>query len=602
MTLLEQAAPKHPPTDLKSFRQSFQYLTPNKRIEALLDCHDVIRVVRGLPIQDLYTTLREVGPQDALEVVELLHPRQVQGILDLDGWRGDRIDPESISNWLEILYAANADRAVQQIAFLDIEMLALLFKMHTRIYDMDEEGDVPELPDGDVGLHSITPDRRHVVVYDAGNAPEKMLIALKATVERLFGADLKFILGLIQAVRFDLPSILEEEALRWRRGRLCDMGFGDQEDAGILFAWLDPDAVLQGLEHPSDADVLNDDVDPLDPPRNLSTSVLLPNTLPADESEAHSFYHRALLSCDAKVREQVQHQLMMTVNQVHLVEGFDLGDPGALKDSLQRVVDTIGIALSYRSQGNLVDASALLASCPQATLFRIGFSLGLRLQRQLRRHLSQEGSGLSGSGVLRLDTPLREVAAGVLAKRPVFFRGLTSPARSDFRPFSSLDEVAMSASAVTEAAFRARLLQNACGVTDEALQKAGWDEEEAPPSQSSLFATFLLAQWLEKPLETKPLDDANLQEIVGRLRTNAPRGFSEADKARLGDVARAFAVSAFQQGGLPGSENENEAIERAQTFASLALSHVEDALVVVSDEHVDGNLVEGLWLQLLSAE
>jgi len=576
------------PTDLVAFRQKFTTLTPKQRLDALVDCHDVIRVVRSMPVQDLYITLRDVGPTDALEVVELMHPRQVQGVLDLDGWRRDRLDPMAIGGWLELLYAASPSRAVQQIAGLDTELLALLLKLHTRVYDMTEEGEVPELPaDEDVGLHSITPDRRYLVIYNQTAENEKLVLALKTTIERMFGADLPFITHMLQAVRFELPSGLEEEALRWRRGRLEDLGFGDPDEAGMLFAWFDPDGSTDGLIHPADPDVVGADIDPQDPPRNLSTSVLLP------DMQGEQLYQLAVRSLDDKHRERVQHELMMCVNQLHMAEGKDLGDAGAMRDSMQRALDTLGIALAYRTQGDVEAAARLLVATPQRTLFRMGHSLALRLQRELRRHLTQKGSGLDGAGILRLDTPLREVAAGILAKRPVYFLGLTAPQRTDFRHFASLVEVAQAAKAISEAAFRARLMHVSVGVDDDALRAAGVTPDDEPPTFGMLLATTLLQQWLDKPLEVRPLDDDELQEVAKRLRGQG--GFADDDKARLGTIAAAFGKAAFAEGQLVGADNVDTAEQRAQAFAELVLTHVERQLLAITDDVIDSKHVDGVW-------
>ena len=205
-------------TDLTQFRETFARLPARKRIDALMDCDDVMRVVRSLPAQDLFLTLKEVGASEALEIVELLHPRQVQTFMDLDGWRKDRSDGESVGEWLELLYAANPDRAVRQILGLDIELLSLLFKMYTRAFEIEEGEELPvELDDA---ITSVTPDQRYVLVYGPAPGRERLLQALRTTVERLFGIDMPFVLHLIQAVRWELPSALEEEAFRFRNARL----------------------------------------------------------------------------------------------------------------------------------------------------------------------------------------------------------------------------------------------------------------------------------------------------------------------------------------------------------------------------------------------
>ena len=73
-------------------RRELRAMPAKKRVDRLLERKDAMRVVRALPVHDLYATIRDVGVEDCLELLELVSARQVQSFLDLDGWRGDRID------------------------------------------------------------------------------------------------------------------------------------------------------------------------------------------------------------------------------------------------------------------------------------------------------------------------------------------------------------------------------------------------------------------------------------------------------------------------------------------------------------------------------
>ena len=58
--------------NLKSLRQ------PKERLDAILACPDTLRVVRSLPAQDLFSLVQQTGIADALDLLPLLHPKQVQ--------------------------------------------------------------------------------------------------------------------------------------------------------------------------------------------------------------------------------------------------------------------------------------------------------------------------------------------------------------------------------------------------------------------------------------------------------------------------------------------------------------------------------------------
>ena len=206
---------------LVSLRREIAALPAKQRIDRILERKDAMKVVRALPVQDLFATLQEVGLEDGLELLELCSSKQVQAFLDLDGWRGDRVDPNAMSRWMQGLFAANADRAVGQLRGIDIELLTLLVKASCQVYDLSQE----EQPEGDVGLHSVTPDQRYLIVYGGITDDERTQLVVKELLERLMGRDMLFVLRLCEAVRWDLPSSLEEEAFRWRNGRITDLGF-----------------------------------------------------------------------------------------------------------------------------------------------------------------------------------------------------------------------------------------------------------------------------------------------------------------------------------------------------------------------------------------
>ena len=53
-------------------------------MDAILECKDTLRVVRSLPAQDLFALVQQTGITDSLELLGLLHPKQVQRFLDMD--------------------------------------------------------------------------------------------------------------------------------------------------------------------------------------------------------------------------------------------------------------------------------------------------------------------------------------------------------------------------------------------------------------------------------------------------------------------------------------------------------------------------------------
>lgn len=554
-------------------RRELRALPAKKRVDRLLERKDAMRVVRALPVHDLYATIRDVGVEDCLELLELVSPRQVQSFLDLDGWRGDRIDSGAMATWLRALMAANPDRAVGQIRGLDLELITLLFKLHCRVYDLIAE----EQPEEDVGLHSITPDQRYLIVYGGVGDDESMNQVLKEAIDRLCGRDAMFVLRLCESLRWELPSALEEESFRWRNARLADLGFLPRHEALEVLSWRDPDAPLEEAPRAPPPQVH----DPEAPSTDLSTSVVFPWDALKDGAAAFAQASRGL---DDLGRERVAHEVMLTANRVHAAEGGDAGDPEAVRATARQVIDTVGVALSYRCGGDPGRLTPLLIGTPVLALFRVGHSLSLKLQRELRARIEARDSGLSGHGLLRLDSPLREVAAGLLRPRPLLFRGLLDPKRLDYGPPGSLMELAALSRAIAEIGFRGALLgpRALLAVAPASLERL--DTAEQPTHGAMLAALLVRTMDGEANAALAPVDDAQLARARKKLGDATAR---DEAIATIATRARAFAP-------LPGAQTADDVEKRVRGYAQQVLGAIEAELEHV-DQDPDVRFVTTVW-------
>lgn len=557
---------------LRSLRQEIAPLPAKQRVDRILDRKDAMKVVRSLPIQDLFSTLQEVGLEDGLELLELCSPRQVQAFLDLDGWRGDRVDAAAMARWLQALFAANPDRAVGQLRGLDLELLTLLLKTTCTVYDLSQE----EQPEGEVGLHTVTPDQRYLIVYGGITDDERTQLVVKELLERLMGRDLLFVLRLCEAVRWELPSPLEEEAFRWRNGRIADLGFLPKHEAAALFAWRDPDGPLESAGGPppvADEESLATD---------LSTSVVFPWEALQSGTLAFTQASAALTEAD---RARVLHDVVVTANRVHCAEGGDLGDPGALRATVRGVIETVGVGLSYRAAGNPQLLGELLRDKALGALFSVGNSLALKLQRELQARVRARDSGLDDAGLLRLDSPLRETAAGLLRPRPRLYFGLIDERRVDYRSPSSLVELAALSRAISEIGFRGALLgPRGFGVSDAFLAARGLADPADQPSHGQVVGALLLASLLAPgDVAPAPLDDDALRAAQRALADGAAR-----DEAvqRLARRSRAFAP-------LPGAPTADDVEARTRSYAQQVLQAVVAEVAAVGAP--EGRFLSSVW-------
>jgi len=560
--------------DLIDLYREIATLPAKKRLDRLLSRKDTMRVIRRMPVLDLYATVNDVGVEDCLEVLELMSPAQVQGFLDLDAWRKDRVDPVAMARWVKVFFAANPDRAVGQFRGLDIELLTLLVKIHCRVYDLTLE----EEPEGEVGRHTITPDQRFLIAFGGVEGDDDTLVAIQQFLERLMARDMLFVLKLCESLRWELPSSLEEEALHWRNARLADLGFLPTEEAAAVFAWLDPDAAADVKAPPSrPVHTTADDATSTD----LTTSVLLPWDLLGDGS---SVLARALATLDQAGRDRVQHELMLVANRVHSADGADLGDADALKETARHVAATSGTGLAWVVKGDESLLGPRLATTNLHHLFRVGHSLGLKLRTEVKARIAAKNSGMLGRGLLRLDAPLREVVAGFVRVRPLLYGGLLHPARVDYRPITSLNELAAAAAALTEAAFRAALLEG-LGATDGLFADV---DDSALPAHSAILGAWLARAAVGQTPTLSPLVDADVAALRDALVGPGATAAREQALVALDDRVRALAP-------LPGAVDDLAVITRSRTYARQILAAMSDELAAIKEPHPDGRYLSSVW-------
>ncbi len=370
-----------------------------ERLDLILSAPNAEALVPCLPVQQLFQTVKEVGLSDSLELIHLTSPEQFQSFLDLDAWRRDRLELSAMLKWMR---AARLDddeaRYDAKVRQLDLELLELALLETTRIYDLREVED-PET----TGALFRSPEGTYLVEFLVEGAD---YLAVRSLLDDLYRREPLEAARLLEAVRWELRSEVEEEALRWRSARMGDLGFPDQDEALSLFAVASRRAPLP--LHPSFGKCAGSE------------------TLAVAPRREGSAFDRAAARVPAEAREVLEQRLITLFNTALIAEGLDPGELEQVHDCIAAVKGTLSIALEQLSRGDDDVAGSALAAIAPKELFRDGLWLCTELGRRARRVLK--------SGV-ELDDPLLTHNLELLTARwPIF--GETS------RHFASLDELA----------------------------------------------------------------------------------------------------------------------------------------------------------------
>jgi Family of unknown function (DUF6178) len=511
-----------------------------QRWEFLLEAPKPMALVRALPDGDFYLTIREVEPLEALPLLQLASAGQITHLLDLEAWRADRFDPLRCGAWVALLTECDEATLRRFVRNADDEMLVLLFRdwAHVSALAIDHE----EPTRG----HGLTEegDERGFVSPDGGYlfSPERAehAAAVRRLAESLFLGDTSRYSGLVWAALHELPSELEERALRWRTSRLEEHGYPPLDEA------------LEVYTPPA-----REPAPPVDPPHDITAPRTALRVLGPRE-----LIVRAVEALPAAERERVLFGLTALANRLLVA---DAADPGAVEThalAIARGASYAGIALEARGAWDDAAAARVLSEVRAVDLFREGYDRAAELGRRARRMLAHGFGAGHAKALDLLDGPLRLRFAALLAPRPRYVEvdedGATR--QRDFRRLTEIGETVLTLDLVEALA---RLLIEGTGTTAVTLLDAERGAFEDAPRLSTLLLTMLAwhAARGERRIDPLPADVvADFLRTTASRRTAAPDAPARAMDAlvdalaedagldrRLSASVRAFGTSALER-------------------------------------------------------
>ncbi|MCS6913976.1 MAG: DUF6178 family protein [Myxococcales bacterium] len=484
---------------------------PLQWLDDLLSRPDARAVVQAMPEQEFYLAIRELGLADALDLLRLGTPEQIQTCLDIEGWNKDRVSPQRLMPWFEALLELGPERLGRIVEALDHELVVSFLHPQVRVYDLSCD-QVPEEPEGHLYQ---TPDRFYVIetLGENGQTVERLIDAL-------YTADLDLGRRVVMGLRWDAGAETEEQAYRFRSARMADLGYLDYYDALRIYTYLDPHSVSPTEQTAT----------PVSPaPSRVG---LIPTEI--SESLADSLLSRALRLLDDPERDQLMHGLLFVLNQALSADRVDPADLEGARAVMQRAAGYLSMALEYLVRPTAADkptahsseehftmagsvemrAVEVLRRVALQRLFRLGYSLTLQLAR-LASILSARGlvTLLPGKDPASLlDPPLDEVIRLLTPPaRPLFSRQLEGGLPGG-RPFRTLADVSRTAHALDEVRALSEFLTTGLGVRSDTLRSV-LSGRSPPPGQirlTDLLGTLVANLLLRRPPALVPLHRSDL--------------------------------------------------------------------------------------------
>lgn len=486
------------PADVELRRQaeSLLRLPAAERARSLLTSPKPMALVRALPDGDFYLTVREVDPLDALPLLALASASQIAHLLDLESWRRDRFDPLRSGAWVALLVEAGEATIRRFARTIDDETLILLFRLWARVRPLDIDHEEPTRGHGisDVG------DERGFISPDGANlfSPERTehAIAARRLAEVLYVDDNARYLGIIRSALFELPSEVEETALRWRASRLEEHGYPTWDEALSIYAGP---AAPAGAPAP-----------PVPPPQPEGEALVAPREA-LRVLDPRALIVSAVDALSAEERERVLFGLTALANRVLVADSEDTGSPASHARVVARAGSYVGLALEFRGARDAATAARVLVDVSAVELFREGYAQVAALQSRAR---------LVAKAEELIDAPLRARVRALLLPRPLYVElaeGEASAEARDFRRIAEIDETRVTLD-LLEALGTTLLTRR--GTTAAAILS----EERRPFEDVPRFSTLLLTALAWHTVRGEARIDRLPSDIIADfLRTTASR-------------------------------------------------------------------------------
>lgn len=316
-------------------------------------------LIPRLPPAELCFTAKAVGLHDAGWLLEHATEEQLVACLDLDAWSANIPERGKLEEWLTALAHAGEDTLLRAARALDMELLVLEIRARARVTLKPNGDDSWEPP---VGAHTLDGQFYLEPLRDDDDFAD-LLTFLRV----LFESDYWVYYRLLQGAQWELESDAEEWALRWRDGRLQDLGFPPAEDAKRVYAFLGPDQ-LAALPKAEALHAVGE----------WSLPVWMPN-LPISRDQELALF-RALAQLPEEERRPHAFAFMALANRVAMADELPLGDAESMPIALEKAARVASRGLEHVAQANGVTLSEVLRHATLERLFRVGHQLELREQ------------------------------------------------------------------------------------------------------------------------------------------------------------------------------------------------------------------------------
>ncbi|MBN1673193.1 MAG: hypothetical protein JXR37_19265 [Kiritimatiellae bacterium] len=324
---------------------------PESKKDLLFLAEDCTRLVKALPEDDHYQTVRSGTDIESIILLELGTGVQMNYLLDLECWRGREIDQARFSKWMEFLIECDDQLAGRAMAEIDSCFMAAALDARMRVVGITEEelrlNEDMKVP------YMFTPDD-----LECDDDLTAQFVELLCAIDNAYFCEV--------CKRLVLDLDVESDAYAAHVQRMSDAQIPSAEEAAQVYRKI-------ALSRPAD------------PERVADTAHLV------RAEQGVPFFHRVMESRakrgDTAATAGMNEGLVALFNLVAAADGVETPDV-MRRDAVAKAGAYLSLGLEWLSNGDPETADRLFEPDGLLDLFRAGYTLASGLREQAVKVLS----------------------------------------------------------------------------------------------------------------------------------------------------------------------------------------------------------------------
>lgn len=552
---------------------SIVLMTPwERRQEIIILSRNARALVQGLPVEELFWTIKAIGPQDAVHILSLAVAEQLQFMFDLDWWHKAELRPEKIVAWILLLFEAGEEVVaswLQWVMTKDETLLPAILRPFILVYKRPDDMDIQEARDE---FPPFTLDD----VYFLSFKKKALQPICSRFITKILDVSPGLYRDVLETMLLEDGSENLEKALRWRRSRIEDYGIPDYYDALDIYAPLQDDRIRE--------------VEAISPDR-VGLDTLVPAFVPSLYLGDYPVLRAAIEGLlGTRAMERIVHEWVGAANKLFMADDVDLDDPDALRNCLFRVSALLNLGLEAATRTKDRSPTEILGSSVVEDIIRFANGMTRRLASKAHGVMS---SDQIFSDLAHLPDSWAALLKGLLKRPPM----LWDSASNGYRLFTDMAELSMAEDLVSNIGAWACLMAHILSPYSRWVQEIPWSSTNfGRPDEVTwpqVLLTALAQEILTGELKVYPVPEGKLSLLRKRwfLDKLILTGEEETLPSETVNLCKKALQSVNKQAGLTGT--------RLSAIVRESLTPLyEEWRNLPKDVEIDGRFVSALVVGL----